>query len=158
MARKPPAEIQTMMDQLLKTRATGGGRGRRSPLFRWMFSCADDFRKMLDDVSPSWDAVAAVLPVTDEVKDGENKRPNGERVRKTWFAVRQAKGWDAPKRDKPWDKPPPPASHSPHRTRMWPSWHRPTLKTTRRRATHSDPQKSAEEQPDDGHQAEISCH
>lgn len=90
-----------MMDQLLKTSAIGGGRGRRSPLFRWMHARADDLKKMLDDVRPSWDAVAAVLPQIDEVKDGEGKRPNGERVRKTWFEVRQAKGWDAPKRDKP---------------------------------------------------------
>jgi hypothetical protein len=106
MARKPPSDdIQTMMGQLLQAGITGGGRGRRSPLFRWMFSRADDLKKMLDDINPSWDAVAAVLPQTDEVKDGEGKRPNGERVRKTWFEVRQAKGWA-----KSPDKPPAPAS------------------------------------------------
>jgi hypothetical protein len=101
-----------MMSQLLQSGTTGGGRGRRSPLFRWMFSRADDLKKMLDDIHPSWDAVAAVLPQTDEVKDGEGKRPNGERVRKTWFEVRQAKGW-APKEPveaKPLDKPTAPAS------------------------------------------------
>jgi hypothetical protein len=98
MARKPPsADIQSMMNQLLQTGTTGGGRGRRSPLFRWMYSRADDLKKMLDDVQPSWDAVAAVLPATDDVRDGSGKRPNGERVRKTWFEVRLAKGWDAPR-------------------------------------------------------------
>jgi hypothetical protein len=98
MARKTPSDdIQTMMNQLLQTSTTGGGRGRRSPLFRWMYSHADDLKKMLDDVRPSWDAVAAVLPATDYVKDGSGKRPSGERVRKTWFEVRQVKGWDAPK-------------------------------------------------------------
>jgi hypothetical protein len=106
MARKAPAEIQTMMDELLRTGVvSGGGRGRRSPLYRWMFARADDLKKMLDDIHPSWDAVAAVLPQTDEVKDGEGKRPNGERVRKTWYEVRSAKGWA-----KPLDKSPAPAS------------------------------------------------
>jgi hypothetical protein len=62
-----------------------------------MYSRADDLKKMLDDVRPSWDAVAAVLPTTDDVRDGAGKRPNGERVRKTWFEVRLAKGWDAPR-------------------------------------------------------------
>ena len=62
-----------------------------------MYARADDLKKMLDDVQPSWDAVAAVLPTTDDVKDGSGKRPNGERVRKTWYKVRQAKRWDKPR-------------------------------------------------------------
>jgi hypothetical protein len=113
MARKTPSDdIQTMMGQLLQTGSAGGGRGRRSPLFRWMFSRADDLKQMLDDIHPSWDAVAAVLPQTDEVRDGENKRPSGERVRKTWFEVRMAKGWTpkVPVEAKPLEKPPAPAS------------------------------------------------
>jgi hypothetical protein len=85
------------MKQLLQTSTTGGGRGRRSPLFRWMYSHADDLKQMLDDVKPSWAAVAAVLPTIDDVKDGSGKRPNGERVRKTWFEVRLAKDWDVPR-------------------------------------------------------------
>ena len=95
MAREPSADIQQIA-QLLQA-SMGGGRGRRSPLFRWMYSRADDLKRLLDDVQPSWDAVAAVLPSTSDVNDGSGKRPNGERVRKTWFEVRQAKGWDTSK-------------------------------------------------------------
>src|ERR1700761_7645230 len=92
MAPKLAADIQQFA-QLLRA-STRGGRGRRSPLFRWMYSHADDLKQVLDDVQPSWDSVAAALPDIDEIRDGSGKRPNGERVRKTWFEVRQAKGWD----------------------------------------------------------------
>jgi hypothetical protein len=62
-----------------------------------MYLRADDLKRVLDDVQPSWESVAAALPDIDEARDGSGKRPNGERVRKTWFEVRQAKGWETPK-------------------------------------------------------------
>ncbi len=99
MARKRHSDIKQIA-KLLQT-TVGGGRGRRSPLFRWMFARADDLKRVLDDIQPSWNSLAAVLPLIAAVNDGSGKRPNGERVRKTWYEVRRAKGWGVAKVPRP---------------------------------------------------------
>ena len=65
----------------------------RSPLFRWMWQRADDLRPLFEHGRTAWADVAAELPDTDEIRDGRDKRPTGERVRRTWYEVRLAKGW-----------------------------------------------------------------
>jgi len=35
----------------------GGGSGRRSPLFHWLYARADAFQKLLEDTNPSWVSV-----------------------------------------------------------------------------------------------------
>lgn len=91
MARKPSTDIQ-LLAQLLQP-ATGGGRGRRAPLYWWLYARAEEIRPLLASIRPSWENFAAVLPDINEVRDGSGKRPSGERLRKTWFEVCQAKGW-----------------------------------------------------------------
>jgi hypothetical protein len=76
---------------------TGGGRGRRSPLYRWLFARAEDFRALLDEQHPVWADVAKSLIETDAV-DPNGQVPSAERVRKAWYEVRQAKGWITPKK------------------------------------------------------------
>lgn len=90
MTRKHSVDIRQVADRL-KTNP-GSGRGRRSPLFRWMYDRAGELRKLLDDVQPSWGSLADALAGTD-LTDGTGKLPDAERVRKTWFEVRRAKGW-----------------------------------------------------------------
>ena len=65
----------------------------RSPLFWWMWQRADDLRPLFEHRRAAWADVAAELPDTDEIRDGRDKRPTGERVRRTWYEVRLAKGW-----------------------------------------------------------------
>jgi hypothetical protein len=81
-----------LLAQLLQP-ATGGGRGRRAPLYWWLYARAEEIRPLLASIRPSWDNFATVLPDINEVRDGSGKRPSGARVRKTWFEVCQAKGW-----------------------------------------------------------------
>jgi hypothetical protein len=58
-----------------------------------MWQRADDLRPFLEHGRAAWADVAAELPDTDEIRDGRDKRPTGERVRRTWYEVRLAKGW-----------------------------------------------------------------
>lgn len=90
MPRKVPDEIQKMAARLEPS--TGGGRGKRSELFRWIYDRADSFQTMLNEHQPSWESVAKVFADT-KVRDGSGKLPSAERVRKAWLDVRQAKGW-----------------------------------------------------------------
>jgi hypothetical protein len=85
------------------------GRGRRSPLFRWIYTRADAVQQILADVQPTWESVAKAL-TTRKLTDGAGKPPTAERARKTWFEVRALKGWIASA------KPPPPDAALPHRT------------------------------------------
>jgi hypothetical protein len=58
-----------------------------------MWQRADDLRPLFEHGRAAWADVAAELPATDEIRDGSDKRPTGERVRRTWYEVRLAKGW-----------------------------------------------------------------
>ncbi len=66
-----------------------GGRGRRSSLTRWLRIHQSEFAAMLVETRPSWEEVAAGLTAMG-VRDGANKAPSAERVRKTWWSVRRA--------------------------------------------------------------------
>jgi hypothetical protein len=89
MTKKVDPDLTEMTAQL---HASGDAKGRRSPLFRWMFRRASEFRQMLDDTHASWDAIATAASSLG-LKDGAGKLPTAERVRKTWFEVRRVKGW-----------------------------------------------------------------
>jgi hypothetical protein len=93
MTKEPSADVQEFARQLLLQPTPAGGRGRRSPLFWWMFNRADELKPIFERARTIWANVAAALPDTDDTKDGAGKRPTGERARKTWFEVCQAKGW-----------------------------------------------------------------
>jgi hypothetical protein len=58
-----------------------------------MWQRADDLRPLFEHGRAAWADVAAELPDTDEIRDGSDKRPTSERVRRTWYEVRLAKGW-----------------------------------------------------------------
>jgi len=58
-----------------------------------MWQRADGLRPLFEHSPTTWADVAAALPDTDEIRDGRGKRPTGERVRRTWYEVREAKGW-----------------------------------------------------------------
>jgi hypothetical protein len=64
------------------------GRGRHSSLTRWLQAHHDEFAAMLSERQPSWEAVAKALAAMG-LRDGEQKPPNGERVRKAWWYARQ---------------------------------------------------------------------
>ena len=64
------------------------GRGRHSSLTRWLQAHHDDFAAMLIERQPSWEDVATALAAMG-LRDGEQKPPNGERVRKAWWYARQ---------------------------------------------------------------------
>lgn len=72
-----------------------GGRGRRSSLTRWLRIHQSEFAAMLVETRPSWEEVAAGLTAMG-VRNGANKGPSAERVRKTWWSVRQARSDNLP--------------------------------------------------------------
>lgn len=74
----------------LMEKAGVGGRGRHSPLSRWMQAHHDAFATMLADEDPSWNKVAVGFAKM-KVHDGQGRPPTGECVRKTWWSVRQAR-------------------------------------------------------------------
>ena len=88
MTQKADPDLLEMAAHL---RASGGGRGRRSLLFRWMFKRSAAFEQMLAETQPSWDSVAAAAAALG-LTDGVGKPPTAERARKTWVEVRRAKG------------------------------------------------------------------
>lgn len=65
-----------------------GGRGRRSPVYRWLFKNADKFQRILDDTQPRWGSVAVALGNI-PVLDGAGNLPTAECVRKAWQAVKK---------------------------------------------------------------------
>ncbi len=87
--RRPGAGGVVQLTKLLNQSGIGG-RGRRSTLTRWLRAHYADFAAMLADKEPGWDEVAAAL-ATMGLLDGKSEQPNGDRVRKAWWAVRQAK-------------------------------------------------------------------
>jgi hypothetical protein len=93
MTKEPSPDVQDLAHRLSQKTGHIRGRGRRSPLFRWMWQRADDLRPLFEHGRAAWADVAAELPDTDEIRDGRDKRPTGERVRRTWYEVRLAKGW-----------------------------------------------------------------
>ena len=64
------------------------GRGRHSSLTRWLQAHHDEFAAMLSERQPRWEDVAKGLTAMG-LRDGEQKPPNGERVRKAWWYARQ---------------------------------------------------------------------
>jgi hypothetical protein len=93
MTKEPSPDVQDLARRLSQKTGHIRGRGRRSPLFRWMWQRADDLRPLFEHGRAAWADVAAELPDTNEIRDGRDKRPTGERVRRTWYEVRLAKGW-----------------------------------------------------------------
>jgi hypothetical protein len=69
-------------------RQGGRGRGRRSPLARWLRIHHDAFAALLDEQEPGWADVATALAAMG-VCDGDGKPPTGERTRKAWWGVRR---------------------------------------------------------------------
>ena len=65
-----------------------GGRGRHSSLTRWLQAHHDDFAALLSERQPGWEDVAKALAAMG-LRDGAQKPPNGERVRKAWWYARQ---------------------------------------------------------------------
>jgi hypothetical protein len=90
MRRKFSPEIEQIAQRLQSGQSIG--RGRKSPLFRWMFARADELKVLLDDVQPSWESFTDAL-TGDATNDGRGRRPSPDRTRKTWLEVRRAKGW-----------------------------------------------------------------
>ncbi len=79
------AQLTKLMEE-----AGVGGRGRHSPLSRWMQTHHDTFATMLADEDPSWNKVAVGFAKM-KVHDGQGRPRTGECVRKTWWSVRQAR-------------------------------------------------------------------
>jgi hypothetical protein len=68
--------------------STGRGRGRRSPLYRWMASNADAFGQMLTETQPTWESVAKGLAAAG-LKDGYGNLPTAKRAQMTWASVQK---------------------------------------------------------------------
>jgi hypothetical protein len=69
--------------------AAGVRKARRSDLYVWMFSRADQLEPLITQWT--WQTVAAAICRLG-IRDGAGNPPTAERCRKTWLAVRQAKG------------------------------------------------------------------
>jgi len=85
--KTPPRSVTrlaTLLDQ-----GPMRGRGRTSPLARWLRAHHDEFHAMLIAKQPSWEEVAAALAAMG-VHDGDDKPPAAERVRKAWWTIRRA--------------------------------------------------------------------
>ena len=87
MAAKKPDDLRIVAARL---QAVAGGRGRRSPLYQWLFQRADAFQRLLDDTQPSWKSIADAL-IDLGIRDGTGKQPNAECVRQAWAAVTKAR-------------------------------------------------------------------
>jgi hypothetical protein len=87
MRRNPDDELAELARNLTAAR---GGRGRRSPLFRWLNARADAFQTLLNETQPSWQSVAEGL-AAQGIRDGAGKPPTAERVRKAWLEVRRVR-------------------------------------------------------------------
>jgi hypothetical protein len=97
MTDEPVSDVQVLARLLQLPPTPGGGRGRHSPLYWWMFTRADELRPIFERSQTAWADVAAALPDTADIRDGAGKRPTGDRLRKTWHEVREAKGWKVAK-------------------------------------------------------------
>lgn len=83
--------VERLLEALQRSSAIGGGRGRRSPLYRWLRARHDQLLPVLDvhaGGAPNWIVVAEVLR-GEGVTDGSGKAPSSERVRKTWWMLRK---------------------------------------------------------------------
>jgi hypothetical protein len=87
MAGKTSDDLRILAGRL---KAGSGGRGRRSPVYQWLFKRADAFQRLLDQTQPSWKSVADALAELD-VRDGTGKHPTAECARQSWDAVKKAK-------------------------------------------------------------------
>lgn len=79
-------DLAQIVAQIEKARS--GGRGRRSPLYRWLREHHDKLVVEFDRVGPAWDTLAAALG-DGGVLDGRGKRPTGRGARDAWFRVRK---------------------------------------------------------------------
>lgn len=73
---------------ILIARSARQGRGRLSPLSKWLVARHDAFASMLSEYPASWTAIADALAAIG-VTDGKGNAPTAERVRKTWWDARQ---------------------------------------------------------------------
>lgn len=86
MSKKAHADLRAFTEKL---GPGSSGRGRHSPLFRYLYERAEAFKRLLDDKRPSWDAITHVL--TDEGLTNARGMPLTRcRVQKTWYAVQRA--------------------------------------------------------------------
>jgi len=79
------------------------GRGRHSPLFRYLYDHADAFKRVLEEIRPSWGAITDAL-AKEGLTNGVGQPLSRSRVQKAWYAVEQTKA-----RTKPEQRPPDPA-------------------------------------------------
>jgi hypothetical protein len=93
MTKEPSPDVQDLARRLSQKTGHIRGRGRRSPLFRWMWQRVAMTSDRCSTRAGCLGGRRAELPDTDEIRDGRDKRPTGERVRRTWYEVRLAKGW-----------------------------------------------------------------
>lgn len=82
-AKGSVAELNAFLDQ-----NGAGGRGRRSPLSRWLRANHHEFAATLATREPRWDEVARGLSAMG-LLDGNGKPPTGDRVRKVWWETRR---------------------------------------------------------------------
>lgn len=77
------------VDFLRNLSPASGGRGHHSPLFRWFRDNAETVRQLLENASPSWDAIAEAL-AREGLTNGDGQPLTRRRVQKTWYAVKRA--------------------------------------------------------------------
>lgn len=92
----------------------GRGRGRCSPLVRWLRTHHDAFQAMLVEQKPGWEDVATALAGMG-LRDGDGKPPTGERTRKAWWGVRRGIAQRRTRKATALPAPGPAASSSPPR-------------------------------------------
>jgi hypothetical protein len=97
MSKKAHAELAAFAENL---GPSSGGRGRHSPLFRWLDDRAEAFKRILDETRPSWKAVTEAL-AKEGLTNGDGKPLTRHRVQKTWYAVIEAKGLRQPQQRPP---------------------------------------------------------
>ena len=91
MSRKVHADLQAIAARLSPS---SGGRGRHSPLFRYLYERADAFKRLLDEKRPAWSAITSAL-ASEGLTNGDGQPLTRRRVQKTWYAVEIAK-WRPP--------------------------------------------------------------
>jgi hypothetical protein len=111
MGRRHDDDLRILAENL---HPGSGGRGRRSPLFRWLYQRAEAFKRILETGQPSWDSVRTALIALD-LRDAAGNPPTLRCVQNTWYAVKRAKGWTKPDRDQPVSIPAPVPSPTPAR-------------------------------------------
>lgn len=92
MSKKAHADLSAFAANLSPS---SSGRGRHSPLFRWLYARVEPFERLLGETRPSWDAVVAVL-AKEGLTNGDGKPLSRRRVQKTWYSVLRAKAGQQP--------------------------------------------------------------